>query len=113
MLNGSPAAQLTAVDPRKLGKWDVEARIGSGGMGWFTGPYAAMRSRRSRSSAPVCWTTRRWRPVSNGRPRSSARSTTPTSADFWTRTSPERRRGWPPSTSPVRTCATPWRSGVR
>jgi serine/threonine protein kinase len=33
MLNGSPAAQLTAVDPRKLGKWDVEARIGSGGMG--------------------------------------------------------------------------------
>lgn len=33
MLNGSPAEQLTAVDPRKLGKWDVEARIGSGGMG--------------------------------------------------------------------------------
>jgi serine/threonine protein kinase len=33
MLNGSPAAQLTDVDPRRLGKWDVEARIGSGGMG--------------------------------------------------------------------------------
>lgn len=33
MLNGSPAEQLTDVDPRKLGKWDVEARIGSGGMG--------------------------------------------------------------------------------
>ena len=33
MLNGSPAAQLTALDPRRLGKWDVEARIGSGGMG--------------------------------------------------------------------------------
>lgn len=33
MLNGSPAAQLTDVDPRHLGKWDVEARIGSGGMG--------------------------------------------------------------------------------
>ncbi len=33
MLNGSPAAQLTDVDPRRLGKWDVQARIGSGGMG--------------------------------------------------------------------------------
>ena len=33
MLNGTPAGQLTAVDPRRLGKWDVEARIGSGGMG--------------------------------------------------------------------------------
>lgn len=33
MLNGSPAAQLTDVDPRRLGKWAVEARIGSGGMG--------------------------------------------------------------------------------
>jgi serine/threonine protein kinase len=33
MLNGTPAGQLTPVDPRRLGKWDVEARIGSGGMG--------------------------------------------------------------------------------
>ena len=33
MLDGSPAAQLTDVDPRQLGKWQVEARIGSGGMG--------------------------------------------------------------------------------
>ncbi len=33
MLNGSPAAQLTDVDPRRLGKWEVQARIGSGGMG--------------------------------------------------------------------------------
>ena len=33
MLNGSPAAQLTDVDPRRLGAWDVQARIGSGGMG--------------------------------------------------------------------------------
>lgn len=33
MLNGSPAAQLTDVDPRRLGNWEVEARIGSGGMG--------------------------------------------------------------------------------
>jgi serine/threonine protein kinase len=33
MLNGTPAGQLTAVDPRRLGDWDVEARIGSGGMG--------------------------------------------------------------------------------
>jgi len=33
MLNGSPAAQLTDVDPRRLGTWDVQARIGSGGMG--------------------------------------------------------------------------------
>lgn len=33
MLNGTPAAQLTDVDPRHLGKWEVDARIGSGGMG--------------------------------------------------------------------------------
>ncbi|MFN8183880.1 MAG: protein kinase [Candidatus Nanopelagicales bacterium] len=33
MLNGSPAAQLTDVDPRRLGNWEVQARIGSGGMG--------------------------------------------------------------------------------
>jgi tRNA A-37 threonylcarbamoyl transferase component Bud32 len=33
MLEGSPAAQLTPVDPRQLGRWEVEARIGSGGMG--------------------------------------------------------------------------------
>ena len=33
MLEGSPAAQLTDLDPRRLGRWDVEARIGSGGMG--------------------------------------------------------------------------------
>ncbi|HQR80948.1 MAG TPA: serine/threonine-protein kinase [Actinomycetota bacterium] len=33
MLNGSPAGQLTAVDPRRLGKWEVQQRIGSGGMG--------------------------------------------------------------------------------
>ena len=33
MLNGSPAAQLTDVDPRRLGKWEVQSRIGSGGMG--------------------------------------------------------------------------------
>lgn len=33
MLEGSPAAHLTDLDPRRLGKWQVEARIGSGGMG--------------------------------------------------------------------------------
>lgn len=33
MLEGSPAAQLTDVDPRQLGKWIVESRIGAGGMG--------------------------------------------------------------------------------
>ena len=33
MLNATPAQHLTAVDPRQLGRWSVEARIGSGGMG--------------------------------------------------------------------------------
>lgn len=33
MLEGSPAMQLTDVDPRQLGKWQVQSRIGSGGMG--------------------------------------------------------------------------------
>jgi len=33
MLDGSPATQLTDVDPRRFGKWEVQVRIGSGGMG--------------------------------------------------------------------------------
>lgn len=33
MLEGSPAAQLTDLDPRRLGRWTIESRIGTGGMG--------------------------------------------------------------------------------